>query len=114
MPLRAGSRNDYRGRRHDHRQSNALPFQVKLNYFDFNNIPRFYKFPWGVNKLIANLFKDAQDAAWQKVKLDAEVQDLIAAQKLRDSYEALQTSDSEAANKKFDEAEELLRQTRNK
>ena len=61
-----------------------------------------------VNELIAGIFKRAQKKAWAKLALDPQVQRLIAAQKKIEASEASQKRYPEAANDRYNEAQELL------
>jgi len=67
--------------------------------------PRTYK----VNELIAGVFKRAQKKAWAKVALEPQVQRLIAAQKKIEASERSQKQYPDAANDRYREAQELLK-----
>jgi len=67
--------------------------------------PRTYK----VNELIAGVFKRAQKKAWAKVALEPQVQRLIAAQKKIEASEKSQKQYPDAANDRYREAQELLK-----
>jgi len=61
-----------------------------------------------VNDLINDLFTTAQKKAWQTVLLDPEMEKLVTAQKLIKASEANQKDDPDVANRKWDEAQELI------
>jgi len=66
--------------------------------------PRTYK----VNELISGVFRRAQKKAWAKIALDPTVQRLIQAQKKIEASELSQKQYPDAANDRFQEAQELL------